>query len=88
MDVAPEAEAERPPPRREQYLKRYREKKRRRLHAKTIRYHKRKVNADNRCRPLPGDRRILRTRLLAACVPGGNRCLLRRDLVCSLLCCV
>ena len=30
------------------YLERYREKKRRRLHAKSIRYHKRKVNADNR----------------------------------------
>lgn len=35
-------------PKREQYLKRYREKKRRRLHAKTIRYHKRKLNADRR----------------------------------------
>lgn len=40
-----------PPSRqREQVLKRYSEKKRRRLHAKTIRYHKRKVNADNRPR--------------------------------------
>lgn len=32
-------------------LERYREKKRRRLFAKTIRYEKRKVNADNRCAP-------------------------------------
>ena len=42
----PEAEPQKP--KREQYLKRYREKKRRRLHAKTIRYHKRKLNADKR----------------------------------------
>lgn len=33
---------------RAECLERYREKKRRRLYSKTIRYEKRKVNADNR----------------------------------------
>ena len=33
---------------RAECLERYREKKRRRLFSKTIRYEKRKVNADNR----------------------------------------
>ena len=37
---------------RAECLERYREKKRRRLYSKTIRYHKRKVNADRRCSPL------------------------------------
>ena len=34
---------------RAECLERYREKKQRRLFCKTIRYHKRKVNADKRC---------------------------------------
>ena len=34
---------------RAECLERYRDKKRRRVNCKTIRYHKRKVNADARC---------------------------------------
>ena len=48
MPALPQAPQQQQRPKREQYLKRYRDKKRRRLHAKTIRYHKRKINADKR----------------------------------------